>query len=506
MVILCPCVPQAGKKLKVRPTSDQDVGLDTSFRLKSSIPFHSKMSSTFADLLSVYTSWSSLSAYLRSAEGGSLRVDDYSTAENPFALIRYVKGQSDLSKSHVRAFRSVVWDTLENRPASVTPFKSTDGESLPTEGAPAEYRVESFVDGTLIGMWWDKYNRTWRIHTRSTIDGNCRFYSTRSFSDLFYSTVDPSFTTTLNTAHSYSFILSHPENRIVVPVKRASVTCVQEVRITDTGAVEWAKPTVFPPTAFRNARTWNDVIAGLSEWNLRFGHTIQGVHITGTDGRRWKLRTPAYNAVRQMRGNSARRDFLWLSLWKAQQLPAYLGIYPEERTAANRLIDTWKRVTNEVYHTYVDVFKARSLDKSQIPPKYRPFVYGLHNKYMTELKMQGKSVDWRAALEFMNSRDVPQMLYVLNWDLRATTPSGVPFEPASVQTTTVVEPSPSEAYAVPSSITIPADTEPPRPCESNPATCEADGCTTCFFEARGEPVPESRAERLVTIADSQENA
>jgi hypothetical protein len=165
-------------------------------------------------------------------------------------------------------------------------------------------------------------------------------------------------------------------------------------------------------------KTWDDVRNRVADWNLRFKSGVQGIHIKDATVRRCKLRTQEYNRVRALRGNSARLDFLWLSAWRSNSLPAYLALYPEERAASMATIAKWKLVTNAVFHMYVDVFKARSMSKAAIPPKYRPLIYGIHNKYMTELKPAGKSVDWRAVLEYMNSRDIPQMLFVINWDLR----------------------------------------------------------------------------------------
>jgi hypothetical protein len=150
-------------------------------------------------------------------------------------------------------------------------------------------------------------------------------------------------------------------------------------------------------------------------------------------GRRWKLRTAEYNRVRLLRGNSPRRDYLMMDCWRRGLLRDYIAYYPEERVIADALIAGWKRITNDVYRIYVDVFKARKVDKSAIPPKYKPLVFGLHSKYLETLKPVGKSVDWKAALEFMNGRDTAQMLFVLNWEVRqAARETGtvlVPIEP-----------------------------------------------------------------------------
>ena len=110
---------------------------------------------------------------------------------------------------------------------------------------------------------------------------------------------------------------------------------------------------------------------------------------------------------------------------------------------ANTTIARWKQATNEVYHWYVSVFKARDTPKHHIPPKYRPLVYGIHTLYMNTLKPAGKSVDWKACLSFMNERDTAQMLFVINWDLRQTAKrlglTSIPLEPPATAVGTQVE-------------------------------------------------------------------
>lgn len=386
--------------------------------------------SVFHDLIASYSTWPALSSYLTSAEGGHLRIDDNSTPESPYAIIRYVKGKSDMSLPHVRAFRSVVWDTISHRPVSVTPFKSFDGESLPSDASPADYRIEVFMDGVTIGMFWDKYNARWRIHSRSTMDANCRYYSqTTPFKDMFWeaAAIIGLNLDTLDKGASYTFVLQHPENRIVCSVAAPRIHMVEKVLISDDCRV------CFDPIDHGIPRldsaTWTDVRNRLDEVNRRFKHNVQGYVVKDHNGRRWKIRTPEYNRVRRIRSNTPRRDFVWLSAWRDGTLFDYLALYPEERTLADATINRWKRATSDVYQYYVDVFKARNLDKSAIPPKYRPLVYGLHTKFMEELRPVGRSVDWKTTVSFMNDRDVPQMLFVINWDLRKPHADAIPIEP-----------------------------------------------------------------------------
>jgi hypothetical protein len=405
------------------------------------------MSSIFATLIHSYPTWAALSDYLKSADGGALRIYDNSTPDAPFALIRYVKGQSDLSIPHVSMMRSVVWDTTANRPVSITPAKSVAGEALPYVTAVEQLRAEHFVDGTLIGLFYDKYTNQWRIHTRSVLGAQSRYFSqTTTFATMFEQAMKAARIEfdSLDKDSCYSWVLQHPENRIVVPVDRARAFCVQKATIQEDGSFSVDDLTGVPNAVqvIRDIKSTQDLWDTLATWNKRFGHAAQGIVVHYLpSGSRYKIRTPEYNRVRQMRGNSARRDFLWLDLWRSGKLPDYLRHYPEERAAADSIVSRWKQITNDVFHIYTDVFKARSLAKSAIPPKYRPLVYGLHTLYMESLKPAGRSVDWKAALQYMNERDTAQMLFVINWEVRAVSKQlgmpSIPVEPASSVETAV---------------------------------------------------------------------
>jgi hypothetical protein len=392
--------------------------------------------SAFANLITTYTTWTDLSAFLTSPPGGRLRIE---SSDPNFALIRYVKGQSDLSIPHVRAFRSVVWDKNLNRPVCVTPFKSHDGETIPTNQSDLTY--EYFHDGVMIGAFWDTYNNIWRIHTRSTLDAKCRYYSqTKTFADMF-NEANPNAFHTLEQTTCYTFVLQHPENRIVCTVVAPKLLCVQE-SVIQPDATFIIKPI--------SDRTLPNVLpteqAPLDKLNEMRDLTYQGIIAkNNVTGERWKIRTELYNMVRQLRGNSPRRDYLWLTLWRQNRLPEYLKMYPEEQFHANAVVQKWKNITNSAFHIYTDVFKARSMDRMAIPAKFRPLVYGLHNLYRDTLKPANKSLDWRATMEYMNQRDIAQMLFVVNWDVReaakATNAPVIPLEPSSTVGTEITEPS-----------------------------------------------------------------
>jgi hypothetical protein len=407
----------------------------------------SSLSNTvFANLVASFPTWTDLSSHLRSAEGGNLTV--YTVPNTSLAMIHYNHQRSDFSVPHVGAFRSVVWNTVTNRPVSVTPFKSEAGEVFEFRSDPfpvlvpgaafnlvgaGTIRVESFEDGVLIGQFWDADTQSWRIHTRSTLDATANFFSKRSFAELWADVKDKPAESDLDKSVCYSWILAHPENRVGCVVAAPSVRLVGQVRVAaESGVVaavnrEETVPALkkFLPGHLNTFRieqdnlnhVMNAVLIMLKALNAATDN--QGlVFISETDPfRRWKVRTATYNKIRHMRGNSPRLDFHWMDLWSKGQLAEYLKFFPEERAAATALVNRWKDVTSMVYRVYADVFKSRVVPKEIIPARFRPLIYALHGHYISVLRPVNRSLDWNTTVRFLNERDTAQKIYVLNWDI-----------------------------------------------------------------------------------------
>lgn len=379
--------------------------------MSSSVSSVSSVSMTvFQELRMLHPTWARLRAYLTSVEGGSLTC---AYQDIHYALVHYTKGKSNLSLPHVRAFRSVVWDIEKNVPVSVTPAKSEDGESIPNRDLENGF-VMPFYDGVMVGQFFCVYTGRPLLHTRTYFGGANTFYGKKSFGEMF----DEAGATTLTEAGvSSTYILQHPENRIVTPVSAPRAILVHTATFLPTGIVESridlsrAVPYVRSYTSGEVLRRYRELLTGPLEQGL--------VIYDAATGRRHKIRTPEYTTIRRLRGNNASLPFLWLSLWQSEHWMAYLRAYPEERSAATALLERWKAASSEVYSFYKNIFKAHTMTMQQAPPKYKPLLHELHQIYKTTLQPHRQSVTWEDCKRFMNGRDVPQMLYILNWDLRS---------------------------------------------------------------------------------------
>jgi hypothetical protein len=374
---------------------------------------------TFANLCINYTTSEALYAFLKSEEGGNLQVITASNVpEVPLSIIRYNKEKSDFSKEHVGYFRSVVWDDKTNRPVCVAPFRSVKSEEVDPFGSDSPVVVEEFVDGTMINMFW--YKHGWVLTTRSNLGANNSFYGSRSYAELFWEAFRASNLTLdmLDKEQCYSWVLQHPEERIVVAapygIPRIRLVGLSQIR-DDDGSYEVSTtvnhspeivkffPEQYPLHSFQECK--DRVVA----WGKRFGASWQGL-VVKSGVNRWKFRSQQYMEARALRGNQAKREYLWLEHWGKGTLFKYLNIYKEEEVLAMHVVANLKAETQAIYDTYMDVYFNRKYPLGQAPSKYRKFLWDLHQAKVG--KFFGNTV------KFVNGCETKRLLWLLHFDRR----------------------------------------------------------------------------------------
>jgi len=128
----------------------------------------------FKTLREKYPSWLEMKAHFESEEGGKLRVVE----QGAHAVVRYEKNEVAAAADAV--FRSVVWDISANLPLCVAPFRANEG--LPPVNTVFS-AVEEFVDGFMVNAW--VAGGELHISTRTRIGGENKFYSDKTFGEMF---------------------------------------------------------------------------------------------------------------------------------------------------------------------------------------------------------------------------------------------------------------------------------------------------------------------------------
>lgn len=343
-----------------------------------------------------------LFAWLRSSEGGNMLVRE---GEGPYAVIYYDKKRSNMTLPHVQACRTVVWDKTKNAPVCMGPQRGLPFRQA-IDDAATGFVTEEFVDGTMINMFHD--GALWRLATRTQLDATGSFYGKTPFSELFWGVFNTSGLkpSDLTSGVTYSWVLQHPEERIVVapPYGIAKITLVES-----SAPIPVDSPLYKYRPATYALSTLEDVKEFVYAEERRGGAQFQGV-VLKVCNKRYKLRTNAYCEARHLRGNQAKRPYLWLERWSEGRLSAYLRLYPEEQCDADAVIGAFKTATQELHDLYLKVYRRKELPLGQAPQKYRKLLWDAHQANV--------GAYFPLLRQFMNQQDTARKLWLVNYESR----------------------------------------------------------------------------------------
>jgi hypothetical protein len=220
-------------------------------------------------------------------------------------------------------------------------------------------------------------------------------------------------------------VLNHPEERIVVPALYGTptLTLIAAYRIDSaTGSYETVAatiPNIKVPVVYKTLETLEGVVTYVAARAAADRQAFQGVVLKGADGGRWKLRSTLYSHVRFLRGNQAKRPFLWLDLWSRapRAFQEYLTFYPEESVAAQATVEAFKGCTQAFHDLFIQVYKKHELPLGSTPQKYR--------KLLWEARHASVPPYFPALRDFMNRQDTARKLWLVNYEVRYTATTAI---------------------------------------------------------------------------------
>ena len=155
-----------------------------------------------------------------------LKINVCTYNDETYAIVKYDKQK--LTPGLINTFglfRSVILNS-NGEFLSFSPPKSIPYEEFIKKYPKKDENIiiEEFVEGTMINVFWNKNVGTtgeWVISTRSNVGGQTSFYkssNTKTFNTMFFEALNEiDFKLEqLNPLYCYSFVLQHPENRIVI--------------------------------------------------------------------------------------------------------------------------------------------------------------------------------------------------------------------------------------------------------------------------------------------------
>ena len=336
-------------------------------------------------------------------------------------------------------FRSIVTDG--HNILSFSPPKSINLDKLINISKEGDIECLEYVEGTMINMYFDT---KWKIATRSNIGAEFKFNfdSNLNFREMFleaFSNQGLEFDM-FSKKYSYSFVLQHPENRIVVPFSKANIILTNIYEFDNSSNCE--KKSVIEIDIFKEDKDWisqdnsklikypRKMTAILEKEDLTItdiknmvysglDYTIQGaVFVNRKLGIRSKIRNQNYENVRELKGNSPKLQYQYYNLRNFGKVKDYLKYYPEHIEKFTNMRLQLHKWTLELWNNYFKCYVKKEKPLKQFPFEYRTHMYQLHRIYINDLCPEKKNVNKKVVVNYVNDLAPDYLMSSINYPLK----------------------------------------------------------------------------------------
>ena len=337
----------------------------------------------------------------------------------------------------VGLLRSVIFKD-DGTVVSFAPPKSLLTESLNID-LDSESVAETFVEGTMINVFYEVETNSWEIATRSSVGGGTCFFMENGFKEentfkYMFDEVCHHIGLDLNDLNKkfvYSFVMQHPRNRIVTIIKEMSLYLVDVYQIEDNKTIRvvsihneleqfglnTSKVKLVNSISLKNEEDLKKCIESMASMNTPYDNV--GVVIKNNLGERYKFRNPTYEHVRQLRGNQPKLQYQYINLRQTGKVAEYLQYYKEHKKPFNDFRNIIHAYTNELFSNYIRCYIKKEKELKEFPEKYRVHMYTLHHEiYLKTLMPEKKYVNKEVVVHYFNGLHPAKQMFVMNYDMR----------------------------------------------------------------------------------------
>jgi hypothetical protein len=297
----------------------------------------------------------------------------------------------------------------------VAPFAARRDQKIPLN---EPLRMEDFVEGVMINIFRVSGDPVTHVTTRSKLDADGKFYSERTFRELFDEAMDAQKVTLEDleasmgspdqegvSATFMSLVLAHPEHRVVKTVDKPTFWVIFSGTVTADGTVKFYTDTIashWRPQTYPSASVseWSDLKNMFEEIKKTKPWDWQGL-VVHNGLQRWRFRNAQHDHVRRdLRGSESNPFGRFLRLRANKKIKEYLRVYPEEFKAFDGYEHEYRQTTKILYAWYCRCHKEHSVIFKSLPTSVQPLVFGLHKTYLEKFRPNKQTlrltetIDW----------------------------------------------------------------------------------------------------------------
>ena len=297
--------------------------------------------------------------------------------------------------------------------------------------------AEEFVEGTMVNLFYNPSNdvESWEFSTRTVVSpaekrGNgsgSGVVDKKCFRRMFLeacAAVGLKFDD-LQKEYSYSFVLQHPDNTIVAPVKSMALFIVAMYYIDgttvyemDRSIIKWGEfSSVRHPARFGLLNGEEDFEKIINVWASNDSlYYYPGVMFRTHEGARYKFRNPNYEYVKNAKGVVEKSRFVYLHLKKLGKLQSHFDRFPENELEFFRHSTNFYNYMHNLHKNYMECYIYKRKPLKEFAVEYKRNMFDLHEHYKMALRTNGKCVkitDMSFVIEFMNEQSLSSQLFIL---------------------------------------------------------------------------------------------
>jgi hypothetical protein len=340
-----------------------------------------------------------------------------------YNVIKYDKAYLtyDMVES-IGKWRSVILSN--NKIVVFSPPKSLNVDQFISKYNEQECIAEEFIEGTMINLFYDKDIEKWEIASKSSVGGNIKYFKEQPiFSELFYEICSELNINLENLCkdYCYSFVIQHPKNKFVIPIKEKRLYLIacykidnETFKVTEISKYNLNIENVCLPQVY-NFTSYNE----LYEWfaSYKTHPCIMGVMIHHNSGVRTKLRNPNYQYIKELRGNNTKIQYQYLCLRKLDKVKEYLKYFPETSKQLMLYRKQIHEFTNNLHVNYINCYINKKAPLKEFPIQYRSHMYNLHQHYLT-IRADKGYINKIIVINYINNLEPSKLMYSLNYHMR----------------------------------------------------------------------------------------
>ena len=385
----------------------------------------------------------------------NVRSKKYEFDERQYDIYNYDREVVCDDNDRLRLCKSLIYDNGEL--LSIAPPKSISYKNFTQmfEFDNENIEISQLVEGTMINMFYNHNNSKWIISTRGAIGGQYFYFRNQyyqdkynqsrqiSFYDMFMEALQAGENEELNDLtimklfdkqHTYSFVLQHQDNHIVIPIDRPKLylvaihkmgiensipVCrsVNKSHFKDFAFVNVLSGIIDIPELYTDSNSYHEAIekhssiqATPNDIGIVFYHKKMGV--------RSKVLCDRYETMKTLRGNNPNIQFQYISLRRTNKVNNFLNYFPRYKKLFYTFYTQYRVFMKNVHNSYINCYIKKT--GNRISNKYMPHIYRIHQECFVPYMLKGekKVIKIDDIYKYFDTRNVGEILYAINYDVR----------------------------------------------------------------------------------------